>query len=135
MAIGKCLLCDIEIKYNPNQSSGKYCSNKHQIEYQRIQKLKNGTGSVKLLRNYLLENKIDEYFCSLCGIPPMWNGKVLTLQLDHINGDCKDNRIENVRWLCPNCHTQTENWGVLNMDENKRKNLSKGNLSRKLKEV
>lgn len=48
--------------------------------------------------------------CSECGIGPEWNGKPLTLQLDHINGISNDNRLENLRFLCPNCHTQTETY-------------------------
>lgn len=56
----------------------------------------------RVLKANLLENK-----CYNCGINS-WNGKPLTLQLDHINGDNRDNRIENLRLLCPNCHSQTE---------------------------
>lgn len=41
---------------------------------------------------------------------PIWNGKTLTFDLDHINGDNTDNRIENLRFLCPNCHSQTETY-------------------------
>ena len=40
----------------------------------------------------------------------IWNDKKLSLQLDHINGDNSDNRLENLRFLCPNCHTQTETY-------------------------
>lgn len=46
--------------------------------------------------------------CALCGNAGEWHGKPLTLQLDHVNGKYDDNRLENLRWLCPNCHSQTE---------------------------
>lgn len=45
--------------------------------------------------------------CSECGCGDKWNNKPLTIELDHINGISSDNRITNLRWLCPNCHTQT----------------------------
>lgn len=57
----------------------------------------------RLLNAGLLENK-----CSKCELPPTWNNMPLVLQLDHINGVNDDNRIKNLRLLCPNCHTQTE---------------------------
>ena len=41
---------------------------------------------------------------------PFWNGKKLVFQLDHINGKRNDHRLENLRWLCPNCHSQTETY-------------------------
>ena len=43
-----------------------------------------------------------------------WNGEPLRLQVDHINGRKWDNRRDNVRFICPNCHTQTENFGSKN---------------------
>lgn len=46
--------------------------------------------------------------CSWCGCEEEWNGKKLTLQIDHINGIATDNRINNLRVLCPNCHSQTD---------------------------
>jgi len=51
--------------------------------------------------------KTTEYKCTECGLTNLWNNKPISLQLDHINGDNMDNRIENLRWLCPNCHSQT----------------------------
>lgn len=48
--------------------------------------------------------------CLLCGQGPYWNGAALTLQMDHINGVRSDQRPENLRMLCPNCHTQTETY-------------------------
>lgn len=53
--------------------------------------------------------------CNYCSIGSIWNNKTLTLQIDHINGDSLDNRKENLRFLCPNCHSQTENFGIKNI--------------------
>jgi len=63
----------------------------------------NGTLKERLLKNGMLKNE-----CAFCKLGPEWKGLALVLQLDHINGDNKDNRLENLRILCPNCHTQTE---------------------------
>lgn len=49
--------------------------------------------------------------CSACGIGNQWNDLPLTLQIDHVNGDPTDHRIENLRLLCPNCHSQTSTFG------------------------
>ena len=57
---------------------------------------------------------LDSSKCSECQQLPIWNGKSLVLQLDHINGNRQDNRLENLRWLCPNCHTQTSNFSGRN---------------------
>ncbi len=63
---------------------------------------------------HLLERLYKEGYkicrCEKCGINE-WNGKPIRLQLHHINGNHTDNRIENLQVLCPNCHTQTDNWG------------------------
>lgn len=48
--------------------------------------------------------------CNECGIPEEWNGQPLSFHLDHINGDTADNRLENLRFLCPNCHSQTDTY-------------------------
>jgi hypothetical protein len=45
--------------------------------------------------------------CSICGVGGEWCGQPLTLEIDHINGINDDNREHNLRWLCPNCHSQT----------------------------
>lgn len=69
----------------------------------------------RLIREGLMNDK-----CS-CGQLPMWNGEILVMQLDHINGKNTDNRIENLRLLCPNCHSQTATFGGRNRKKNHQK--------------
>lgn len=71
----------------------------------------NSTASQKTLRTWYLKCNYTEYKCSICGQEPIWMGKELTLILDHINGQNKDNRLENLRWVCPNCNQQLETTG------------------------
>lgn len=72
------------------------------------------------VRRRLLEEGILRDECYECGIT-RWFGTKLTLHLDHINGINDDNRIENLRMLCPNCHSQTETFSGKN---NRTKNIS-----------
>lgn len=62
------------------------------------------------LRRYIYRNNILPYQCLWCGLKDTYNNKPLILQLDHIDGDRKNNSIDNLRWLCPNCHSQTETY-------------------------
>lgn len=63
---------------------------------------RNGT-----VKSFLKKNKLLKYQCAICDLLPEWHGEKLSLELDHINGNPKDNRLENLRFLCPNCHSQT----------------------------
>jgi len=65
-------------------------------------------------RKLILNRKLLSYNCSICLMPPIWRDKPITLQLDHINGNRTDQRLENLRWLCPNCHCQTDTYGGKN---------------------
>ena len=51
-----------------------------------------------------------EYTCEICNIPPLWNGIKLNLQVDHKDGDHKNNDEDNLRFVCPNCHSQTSTY-------------------------
>jgi hypothetical protein len=70
------------------------------------------------VRTYVLSFNVLDYLCKKCGNEGNWMDEVLVLQLDHINGDSKDNRIENLRFLCPNCHTQTNTFCRKNIKKN-----------------
>lgn len=70
--------------------------------------IKNSTANQATLRRWYRKGNYTEYKCSICGQEPFWNGKELTLILDHINGVNNDDRLENLHWVCPNCNYQLE---------------------------
>lgn len=70
-----------------------------------------------VLRRYVIKNNLIPYKCAICGCTE-WQGKTLSLELDHINGINNDNRLENLRFLCPNCHSQTSTYGSRNQQLN-----------------
>lgn len=80
--------------------------------------------NITRLKGRLIKEGRLEYSCACCGISD-WMGKPLSLQLDHINGKNNDHRIENLRFLCPNCHSQTDTYA----GKNKGKSFSGQDLS------
>ncbi|MFF8912143.1 HNH endonuclease [Streptomyces sp. NPDC015032] len=62
-----------------------------------------------LLRRALLEIGVPQE-CAECGTGTVWHGRPMALEIDHINGDWSDDRAENLRLLCPNCHAITDTW-------------------------
>lgn len=72
--------------------------------------IENSKHSNSHLKNRLIKENLIANTCSVCKMNNEWNGKILSLQLDHINGISNDNKLENLRLLCPNCHSQTDNF-------------------------
>jgi endogenous inhibitor of DNA gyrase (YacG/DUF329 family) len=109
-----CLHCRKENLWGHSKIN-KFCDNNCQGLFKwynetipRILEGKVSDGS-RALKKYLIETRGE--ICEECGQSSIWNKKPLMLQLDHIDGDSDNNFPSNLRLLCPNCHTQTENFG------------------------
>jgi len=74
------------------------------------------------LKKIIRSENLFPYQCE-CGITDEWRGRKIVLELDHVNGCGNDNRLENLRFLCPNCHSQTETFRGRN------KNMGKAKVS------
>lgn len=82
-----------------------------------------------VLLKKLIKFNLKEYKCECCGITE-WNGENITLQLHHIDGNSYNNTLENLKILCPNCHSQTDNFCGKNIKKNE---LKCENCGKKLK--
>jgi predicted nucleic acid-binding Zn ribbon protein len=128
----KCLNCNTELAlYNK-----KYCNNKCQMDYEykthSIPLIERGEKTnTTTVKKYLKETRGNN--CSECGIGDLWNGKPITLQLDHMDGNSDNNNLNNLRLLCPNCHSQTETYGSKGVGARYRKNNKRNLYLRKYK--
>lgn len=75
----------------------------------------NSTATGTTVRKHFKKIKTIRYECAICGLPPYWNGKELSLTMDHINGNNQDDRLENLRWVCPNCDRQLSTFAGKNV--------------------
>ena len=91
------------------RARGEVMSRPLGLPISELHRLKSRTNvKMRLIRAGILENR-----CSECGLSE-WRGKTLSVQIDHINGIKDDNRLENLRMLCPNCHSLTDTYGARN---------------------
>lgn len=100
----ECSVEHFQMTKNPN-----YC--KHELEDILVEN--SSYANISSLKSRILKANLMEYKCAICGIYE-WNGRPLSLQLDHINGVHNDHRLENLRFLCPNCHSQTDTYAGKN---------------------
>ena len=77
--------------------------------------IENSTVHRSGVKSRLIKRQLIEYKCDKCGNDGQWNGQVLVLQLEHKNGVNNDHRLENLCWLCPNCHSQTSTFDGRNL--------------------
>lgn len=110
-----CKNCQNIFEYSYS-STGKYCSNSCQRDYewkQRKIEIIKGNGTSRGVKRYLLEQSNQ---CNKCKNVE-WNNEPIPLELEHIDGNSDNNKLSNVELLCPNCHAQTPTY----------KNRNKGN--------
>lgn len=103
-----CRNCGIPVRQKPNI----YCSISCQQRFKRRVSVEGGTAGKRALRSYLLECR--EHKCEVCGLAK-WMGKLIPLEMDHKDGDSANNRLDNLRLICPNCHAQTETYKAKNI--------------------
>ena len=121
MQKSNCLHCNIKFIYRKHSSTGKFCSNAcsglHKVFLSK-QKIEEGiVREATTLKRYLKDTR--GYKCEDCNNYE-WNGKPLSLHLDHIDGNSDNNFPNNIRLLCPNCHSQTETFSGRNKKNTKR---------------
>lgn len=115
----KCINCDSELKHGT-----KYCCHECQNEYQYKSRIKNWlsgkhngmrgkTATVVWIKRYLIEQRGEK--CELCGWAEInsHTGNV-PIELSHKDGNFKNNKIENLELVCPNCHSLTDSYRSLN---------------------
>lgn len=138
METSNCHNCNCTIHYRKSQSFGKFCSNKCQQQLKNknlieswIQGtwdgLKKGLIISNVVRDYLIKSSNNK--CSLCG----WGEKNLItnkvpLEIDHIDGNCENSKPENLRVLCPNCHSLTPTFRALNRGKGNKTRLKYNKL-------
>lgn len=94
-----------------NQIDTSHFENEAKIRTPQDIFIEHSTATQNIMRKYYKRGNYSEYKCAICGQEPFWNGKELVLTLDHINGVSNDHRLENLRWICPNCDRQLPTYG------------------------
>lgn len=103
-----------ELDIDVSHFSTTIATNKQKYSLDEILVCDSHYTNMSSLKKRLVAENYMEYKCSCCSNNGIWQNSELTLQLDHINGVNDDHRIENLRFLCPNCHSQTSTYAGRN---------------------
>lgn len=103
--------------FNPNpglKGNNKCWMSKRSIPLNEILEGKHPQYQTYKLKNKLIKEGLKENKCEICFISN-WNGKPIQCELDHIDGNRTNHKLENLRILCPNCHSQTDTFRAKNI--------------------
>lgn len=116
-----CLNCNTKLPRRQHSNKPrKFCgNNKCQHDFLRKSAIDKNIAGVTATKRYIIDTR--GYQCEECNITE-WRGKAISLELDHINGDFNNNSLDNVRLLCPNCHSQTHTYKIKNKGKGRLKN-------------
>ena len=121
--MNKCKNCGIET------ANTNYCSNKCQVDFQNKKKIEDFLANKYVGKEIQFRSgdwtrrilaEVKGYSCNCCGISS-WNEKTLVLEVNHIDGDAINNHLDNLEFLCPNCHSQTETYRARNKSSSRSK--------------
>jgi 5-methylcytosine-specific restriction endonuclease McrA len=107
--------------FKPNGRQYEKVSHNKITDYRLVLKKNSYMTNNNTIRSIILRENLIPYECAYCKNTGYWNGKELQLQLHHEDGDHANNDLSNLVFLCPNCHTQTDNYGFKNTKRAKKK--------------
>jgi Zn finger protein HypA/HybF involved in hydrogenase expression len=124
--------CDVLKKINAEKTKQAHADGRHGYTYNSASAwskgktltsndvifIENSTYSNEMVKQRIVKDNLLEYKCVKCGVDS-WCGETIVLDLDHINGNNRDNRLTNLRYLCPNCHSQTDTYKGRNKNSGK----------------
>lgn len=121
-----CLNCGIEFEDEKNENR-KFCSISCSSLFKKRENIRKWINNLfepksSSIRKYYLEYRNESLKCDVCNNIE-WQGKLIPLEIDHIDGDAENNQIHNLRLICPNCHAQTKTY--------KGKNRGRGRYKRR----